>query len=86
MWECYNRQLKTIDESKGSVLGYQLATGIISREGILFYVAYLVRFLAQLGLVVGAMMIIRTGYQAALSAIDGESQVSRQEPIISIIK
>lgn len=71
VWECYNKQRKKIDEWWGNVLGYQLATGIISREWILFYIAYLIRFLVQLGIVAGAVMIIYTGYKYALSAITG---------------
>lgn len=71
VWECYNKQRKKIDEWWGNVLGYQLATGIISREWVLFYIAYLIRFLVQLGIVAGAVMIIYTGYKYALSAING---------------
>ena len=86
IWECYNTQLKQIDEWWGSVLWYQLATGIISWKWVLFYIAYLVRFLAQIGLVLGAMQIIYTGYKYALSAISGRGEWNMSETIMSIIK
>lgn len=39
--------------------------GIMNRNTLLEYVAYLIRFLSQLGLVIGAAMIIYAGYQYA---------------------
>lgn len=83
--DCYNQELQKIKAGWGNVLWYQLATGIISRDGILFYIAYLIRFLSQLGMVVGAIMIIYTGYLYSLSAITGTNQWNLSSTITNII-
>jgi len=49
------------DKMDGQV-GNQLASGIMTRNTLLDYVVYLVRFLSQLGLVIGGLMIIYAGY------------------------
>ena len=43
-------------------VGNQLASGIMTRNTLLDYTVYLVRFLSQLGLVIGGLMIIYAGY------------------------
>jgi hypothetical protein len=43
-------------------LGEKLATGIMDRTTLLDYIVYLIRFLGQIGLVIGALMIIYAGY------------------------
>ncbi|MDR0370192.1 MAG: hypothetical protein LBH96_07025 [Candidatus Peribacteria bacterium] len=44
-----------------------MAGGIMNRKTLLEYVAYLIRFLSQIGLVIGAAMIIYAGYQYAIT-------------------
>ncbi|MCF7835434.1 hypothetical protein K9M48_05330 [Candidatus Gracilibacteria bacterium] len=44
-------------------LGDQLASGIMNRDTLLDYVTYIVRFLLQIGLVIGAGVMIYLGYQ-----------------------
>jgi len=51
---------------KGQV-GDQLASGIMTWDTLLDYVVYVVRFLSQIGLVIGAVMIVYAGYLYATS-------------------
>ncbi|MCX6825444.1 MAG: hypothetical protein NTY80_04465 [candidate division SR1 bacterium] len=48
-------------------VGDQLASGIMTRDTLLEYVVYLVRFLSQIGLLIGVLMIIYAGYLYASS-------------------
>ncbi|MEI8091155.1 MAG: hypothetical protein WCG98_02665 [bacterium] len=48
-----------------------MASGIMTRETLLDYVVYIVRFLSQIGLVIGALMIIYAGYLYATSVFSG---------------
>ena len=70
----YNKQA-TSAELKNSV-GNQLASGIMTRDTLLDYVVYLVRFLSQIGLVIGVMMIIYAGYLYA-SSVFSPSNMSK---------
>jgi len=60
----------TYDEKASGMkneIGNQLASGIMTRDTLLNYVVYLVRFLSQIGLVIGVVMIIYAGYLYASS-------------------
>ncbi len=59
----YNAQAQNL---QGNV-GDQLASGILTRDTLLNYVVYLVRFLSQIGLLIGVLMIIYAGYLYASS-------------------
>jgi hypothetical protein len=48
-------------------LGDQMASGIMTRNTLLNYVVYLVKFLSQIGLVIGAVMVIYAGYLYAMT-------------------
>lgn len=48
------------------------ATGIFTRDGILDYVVYAIRFLSQMALVIGAGMIIVNGYKYAAASFSGK--------------
>ena len=48
-------------------LGEQFATGVMTWDTILDYAVYIIKFLSQLALLVGAVMIIYFGYQKALA-------------------
>ena len=52
-------------------LATQMATGIMDRKTLLDYVVYIVRFLSQIGLVIGALMIIYAGYLYASNVFTG---------------
>jgi len=43
-------------------LGDQFASGIMTWNTLIQYIVYLVRFLSQLALVIGAVMIVYAGY------------------------
>jgi hypothetical protein len=49
----------------------QIASGVMTRATILNYAAYLIRFLSQLGMMIGAIMIIYAGYQYATQVFGG---------------
>lgn len=40
----------------------QMKTGVMGRSTILDYIVYLVRFLSQVGILIGGVMIIYAGY------------------------
>jgi hypothetical protein len=49
-----------------------MATGIMNWDTILDYVVYLVKFLSQLGLLIGACMFIYAGYMYATQIMWGD--------------
>lgn len=59
--DTYNQQASSMNGEVGN----QLASGIMTRDTLLDYVVYLVRFLSQIGLVIGGLMIIYAGYMYA---------------------
>jgi len=54
-------------------VGNQLASGIMTRDTLLDYVVYFVRFLSQIGLVIGGIMIIYAGYAYATEIFGGKA-------------
>jgi len=56
--DTYNTQANNMKDSVGN----QLASGIMTRNTLLDYTVYLVRFLSQIGLFIGGLMIIYAGY------------------------
>ncbi|MFA6256145.1 MAG: hypothetical protein WC606_03080 [Candidatus Absconditabacterales bacterium] len=75
----YNAQAKILAE-KG--VGDQIASGIMTRDTLLDYVVYLVRFLSQIGIVIGVVMIIYAGYLYA-SSIFSASNMSKGKSAIT---
>jgi len=61
VWDVYKR----IGTKEKRNLGDRLASGILSWDTLLDYVVYLVKFLSQVGLLIGAAMIIYAGYMYA---------------------
>ncbi len=72
--------VKAVGEEGGSVrdtysekaeelntVGDQMASGIMTWDTLLDYIVYLVRFLSQIGIVIGVVMIIYAGYLYASS-------------------
>ena len=70
VWDKLNQNAKKY-EGSGDV-GAQFASGAFTRNTILNYVVYLVRFISQIALVIGALMIIWSGYQYAVAAFTGK--------------
>lgn len=58
VWDRYNNQADNLSNSVGD----QFASGIMTRDTLIRYIVYLVRFLSQIALTIGAIMIIYAGY------------------------
>lgn len=58
--ETYNN--KADDLAQKGDLGSAFATGIFNRNLILLYIAYLVQFLSQLGILIWGIMVVYAGY------------------------
>jgi len=74
VWDRYNNQADTLSNSVGD----QFASGIMTRDTLIRYFVYLIRFLSQIALVIGAVMIIYAWYIYATgifsSSWDGASE------------
>ena len=69
-------------------LEQQMATGIMNRDTILEYIVYLVRFVSQIWLFVGAAMIIYAGYKYASNIFwwkTGEGSTAIKRAIIGVL-
>lgn len=74
VWDRYNTQADQLSNSVGD----QFASGIMTRDTLIRYIVYLVRFLSQIALVIWAVMIIYAWYVYATgiftSSWDGASE------------
>jgi len=75
VWDNYNNQASWLNTAQ------QIASGVMDRDTILDYGVYILRFLSQAGLLVGALMFIYTGYKYIMAVITGDG-----EPNKSLIK
>lgn len=73
--DIYNKKVDTLTTAE------QIASGVMDRDTILDYGVYILRFLSQAGLLVGALMFIYTGYKYIMAVITGDG-----EPNKSLIK
>lgn len=76
--DTYNTQADNMKDSVGN----QLASGIMTRNTLLDYTVYLVRFLSQVGLLIGGLMIIYAGYLYA-TTIFGWGDASKGKKAIT---
>lgn len=60
-----------VAKDKNTTLWDQFATGIFSWDGILEYIVYIVKFISEWGILVGALMIIRAWYKYASAVFTG---------------
>ena len=84
VWDRY----KELSNGKGSekrTLGDKLASWIMSWDTLLDYVVYLIRFLSQIGLLIGAVMIIYAGYQYATTIMWGDASKGKTSVKYAII-
>ncbi|HOG15174.1 MAG TPA: hypothetical protein PK674_01160 [Candidatus Absconditabacterales bacterium] len=58
-------------------IGEQFATGVMTWDTILDYAVYLVKFVGQLALLVGALMIIYYGYKKATEHLKFNSTIGK---------
>lgn len=79
--EQYNQQAEKMENDIGS----QLASGIMTRDTLLDYIVYLVRFLSQIGLVIGVVMIIYAGYLYASSIFSPSNMSKGKSALINAI-
>jgi hypothetical protein len=56
-WDIYREKAAELEQSDNS-LGNQMASGVMSWDTVLDYFVYLIRFASQIGLLIGALMII----------------------------
>jgi hypothetical protein len=66
-------------------VGDQIASGIMTRDTLLDYVVYLVKFLSQIGIVIGVLMIIYAGYLYASSAFSPSNMSKGKSAITNAI-
>ncbi len=65
----YNAQLNDKSFNNPANISDQLASGIMSRDTIMDYAVYLLRFLSQIALLIGALVFVYNGYQYILETI-----------------
>lgn len=70
VWDNYNKEADKLQNSED--LWAQMASGIFTWETILDYLVYVIKFLSQAGLFVGACFIIYAGYIYGSSALTGK--------------
>ncbi len=78
--ENYNEQAEQLDS-----VGDQLASGIMTRDTLLDYVVYLVRFISQIGIVIGVIMIIYAGYMYATSVFSSGNMAKWKKALTNAI-
>jgi hypothetical protein len=66
-------------------LGDQFASGIMTRNTLLNYVVYLVRFLSEIGLLIGGVMVIYAGYMYAMTVFGGGDATKGNKAITNAI-
>lgn len=79
--DTYNKKANSLSWSVGD----QLASGIMTRETLLDYIVYLVRFLSQIGLVIGVAMIIYAGYLYATSIFSASNMSKGKSALTNAI-
>ncbi len=87
VWDRYKEISHDKDWKKRS-LWDRLASGILSWDSLLEYVVYLVKFLSQIGLLIGWVMMIYAGYQYASSIFGWDASKGKtaiQRAIIGIV-
>lgn len=83
-WSVRDTYDKKATEMKNNV-GDQIASGIMTRNTLLDYIVYIVRFLSQIGLVIGVIMIIYAGYLYASSVFSASNMSKGKSAITNAI-
>ncbi len=76
----YNTQAKKLNN-----VGDQMASGIMTRDTLLDYVVYLIKFLSQLGILIWVLMIIYAGYLYASSIFDASNMSKGKSAITNAV-
>ncbi len=77
----YNEQAQKMNKNVWN----QIASGIMTRDTLLDYIVYLVKFLSQIGIVIWVIMIIYAGYLFASSIFDASNMSKGKEAIKNAI-
>lgn len=70
IWDIYNAQAETLSTDE------QVASGVMTRDTLINYAIKLLRFLSQLGLLIGGAMILLTWWKYIMAVISGDSPPS----------
>lgn len=71
VWDEYNKAAADLQKTKD--LWAQMASWIFTRDTLLDYLAYLIKFLSEIGIFVGACFIVYAGYLYATSVFTWNS-------------
>lgn len=71
-WVLDNYNEKALELEKKGDLGTAFATGVFSWKTIIKYIAYLMKFMSQLGLLIWGIMVLYAGYQYATVLFGGK--------------
>lgn len=71
VWDNYNKQAEKLQSEND--LGAQMASGIFTWDTLLDYLAYLIKFLSEIGIFVGACFIVYAWYLYATSIFNSDS-------------
>ncbi len=82
--DIYNQQADTLGAQEGGT-ALQVTSGVMNRDTIINYAIKVLRFLSQLGLLIGWLMIVYTGWKYIMAVISGDSPPS-SDLIINAIK
>lgn len=72
VWDIYNDQASWLNTAE------QIASGVMTWNTILNYGVYILKFLSQAWLLVGALMFIYTGYKYIMSVITGDGEPDKK--------
>ncbi len=73
--DIYNQQADALGAKDGGT-SLQVTSGVMNRDTIINYAIMVLRFLSQLGLLIGWLMIVYTGWKYIMSVISGDSAPS----------
>jgi len=79
VWEAYNKKAEELKSSKD--VWWAFASGIFSWDLIFQYFKYLAKLLSQIGLVIGAWMIIYAGYKYVIGVFTQDTAKSGKDAI-----
>lgn len=83
VWDAYNQQAGVFKEKKN--LAAQLASWIFTWDTLLDYLAYLIKFLSEIWIFVGACFIVYAGYLYATNIFTGKDPSSANKAISNAI-
>ena len=79
VWKVYNEKAKELESNKD--VWWAFASGIFSWNLIFQYLKYLAKLLSQIGLVIGAWMIIYAGYKYVIGVFTQDNAKSGKDSV-----